>query len=66
MAASDAATGSALFTHYQTKNAFYDELFDSNGQPRSHYQALYQHLLNLPADELARRQNAADLSFYRL
>jgi uncharacterized circularly permuted ATP-grasp superfamily protein len=41
----------------------YDEMFDGDGTPRAHYQALYQTLLELPPEELRRRQQAADLSF---
>jgi len=50
------------FTHYGL-DAAYDEMFDAEGMPRPHYQALYQRLLELPAEELRRRQQAADLSF---
>lgn len=50
------------FTQYELDVA-YDELFYPTGQPRPHYQALYQRLLELPAEELQRRQHAADLSF---
>lgn len=50
------------FTHYQLDNA-YDELFEPSGEPRSQYQALYERLLQLPAEELQHRQQAADLSF---
>jgi uncharacterized circularly permuted ATP-grasp superfamily protein len=50
------------FTHYELDIA-YDELFYPTGQPRPHYHALYQRLLELPAEELQRRQQAADLSF---
>jgi len=38
-------------------------MFESPGQPRSHYQALFRTLLHLPAEELKRSQQAADLSF---
>ncbi len=50
------------FTHYEL-DAAYDEMFDAEGVPRPPYQALYQRLLELPAEELRRRQQAADLSF---
>ncbi|MCB0177943.1 MAG: circularly permuted type 2 ATP-grasp protein [Anaerolineae bacterium] len=50
------------FTQYQLDRA-YDELFEDDGSPRGQYQALYNRLLELPAEELHRRQQAADVSF---
>jgi uncharacterized circularly permuted ATP-grasp superfamily protein len=41
----------------------YDEMFETPGVPRSHYQALFRTLLDLPAEELKKIQQAADLSF---
>ena len=41
----------------------YDEMFDAGGSPRPQYGALYRRLLDLPAEELRYRQQAADLSF---
>lgn len=58
----DLASGSKIFNHYQLNQA-YDELFTNAGNPRPHYQALYNHLHRLPSDELERRQKAADVSF---
>lgn len=58
----DVASGSKIFSRYQL-GAAYDELFSREGAARPHYKALYQHLHKLPADELLRRQKAADLSF---
>ena len=52
----------APFLNYQFDEA-YDEMFDSPGVPRSHYQALFRTLLELPAEELRKSQQAADLSF---
>ena len=52
----------APFLNYQFDEA-YDEMFDSPGVPRSHYQALFRTLLELPAEELKKSQQAADLSF---
>jgi uncharacterized circularly permuted ATP-grasp superfamily protein len=52
----------APFLNYQFDGA-YDEMFESPGVPRSHYQALYRTLLGLPGDELRKSQQAADLSF---
>jgi uncharacterized circularly permuted ATP-grasp superfamily protein len=48
--------------NYQFDNA-YDEMFSSPGVPRPHYQALFRTLLELPAEELKKSQQAADLSF---
>ncbi|MCB0208790.1 MAG: circularly permuted type 2 ATP-grasp protein [Anaerolineae bacterium] len=50
------------FTQYQLDGA-YDELFEDSGSPRGQYQALYKRLLELPPEELQRRQQAADASF---
>jgi len=50
------------FAHYQLDGA-YDEMLGPDGLPRPPYLALYQRLLELPAEELKRRQQAADLSF---
>jgi uncharacterized circularly permuted ATP-grasp superfamily protein len=55
-------TLSSPFTHYALDTT-YDEMFDAEGAPRPQYQTLYQRLLELPAEELRRRQQAADLSF---
>ena len=38
-------------------------MFEKPGEPRSHYQALFRTLLHLPAEELKKSQQAADLSF---
>ena len=48
--------------NYQFDNA-YDEMFGSPGVPRAHYQALFRTLLELPAEDLRKSQQAADLSF---
>jgi uncharacterized circularly permuted ATP-grasp superfamily protein len=50
------------FLNYQFDNA-YDEMFESPGVPRSHYQTLFCSLLELPAEQLRKSQQAADLSF---
>ena len=50
------------FAHYQLGGA-YDEMFDSTGAPRPHYQAFYRRLLELPVEELRRREQAAERSF---
>jgi uncharacterized circularly permuted ATP-grasp superfamily protein len=41
----------------------YDEMFLSEGELHSHYELLFGHFSSLPADELQRRKQAADLSF---
>src|SRR5947209_12383196 len=53
---------SPMFSCYQLDGA-YDEMCPPDGTPRAHYQPLYQRLLGLPPDELARREQAAELSF---
>jgi len=50
---------SPLLAHYDAGLA-YDELLDRQRRPRPHYQALYDRLLSLPADELNRRKSAAE------
>jgi uncharacterized circularly permuted ATP-grasp superfamily protein len=50
------------FRGYQLSAAF-DEMFDSSGVYRPHYRALYERLLELPAEDLKGRQSSADLSF---
>jgi uncharacterized circularly permuted ATP-grasp superfamily protein len=50
------------FRNYQL-DAAYDEMFQSAGTPRSHYQTLFETLLDLPSEELRKVQQAADLSF---
>lgn len=41
----------------------YDEMFATPGELHSHYELLLDHFSSLPADELRRRKQAADLSF---
>jgi uncharacterized circularly permuted ATP-grasp superfamily protein len=43
--------------------ATYDEMFESPGVPREHYQALHKTLLGLRPEELRKSQQAADLTF---
>ncbi len=50
------------FSHYQLDLA-YDEMFDMQGSPRTHYQELYHRLLEMPAEILQQRQQAADSAF---
>ncbi len=50
------------FTGYPLDTA-YDEMFAEAGVPRSHYGPLFELLLSLPAEELRKRGQQADLSF---
>ncbi len=50
------------FAGYELDGAW-DEMFDGSGHPRAHYRELYGKLLAIPADELRRRKQAADLAF---
>ncbi len=52
----------APFQQYELDHA-HDEMVDSAGAIRPHYEHLYQSLLELPAEEMRRRQQVADLSF---
>ncbi len=58
----DTSPLSPLFRRYKLDHTF-DEMFDEHRCPRAHYRVLYQRLTELSADELHRRQHAADLSF---
>jgi uncharacterized circularly permuted ATP-grasp superfamily protein len=51
-----------LFGEYPLDSAF-DEMRARSGELRSHYRALAETLLHLPADELQRRKQSADLAF---
>lgn len=51
-----------LFYEYQLDNA-YDEMFNNAGSVRPHYQTFFEQLQQLPATELRRRQQAADIAF---
>ena len=53
---------SGLFEKYKMSGAF-DEMFTSAGELRSHYEHLAMALSELPASELRKRKQAADLSF---
>lgn len=52
----------ALFGEYPLDRAF-DEMRAGSGELRSHYRALAETLVHLPADELQRRKQSADLAF---
>ena len=48
--------------NYQLDHA-YDEMFAGPDRLHSHYEPLLENFLSLPADELRRRKNSADMSF---
>jgi len=50
------------FSHY-TLDAAFDEMLDADGRPRPHYQELYHRLLEMPAETLYQRQQAANTAF---
>ncbi|HUS05125.1 MAG TPA: circularly permuted type 2 ATP-grasp protein [Bryobacteraceae bacterium] len=50
------------FSNYVLNDA-YDEMFTGDSATRPHYEELYQRLLSVPAEELHRRKQEADLSF---
>jgi uncharacterized circularly permuted ATP-grasp superfamily protein len=43
--------------------AFFDEMFESPGEPRPHYRVLAEQLAKLSVEEFAARRNAVDASF---
>ena len=51
-----------LFTEYRLAGG-YDESFTPEGYSRIHYHPLFEHLFQLPPDELTRRQAIAEQSF---
>ena len=51
---------SGPFASYHLDSAF-DEMFDAERQPRKHYRALYELLLGLPAEQMRRKKQAADV-----
>ena len=57
--------GALAFSQYQTQG-FYDEMFDEAGRPRPECQPLYQRIRSISADDLIRRQRAADRSMVQL
>lgn len=50
------------FQNYKL-GASWDEMFQPNGEARPHYRLLLERLLEMPAEEMKRRKQAADLSF---
>ncbi len=54
--------GPSPFKTYDS-NSSYDEMFSAPGVVRPQYELIYDLLCDLPADELRRKKQAADLSF---
>jgi uncharacterized circularly permuted ATP-grasp superfamily protein len=50
------------FKNYDLDNA-YDEMFDAYGRTREHYQLIHDLLVDLPAEDMRRKKQAADLAF---
>ncbi len=59
------ATTDGRFADYDT-TGFYDEMFESNGQPRERGELLAARLQSLSHGELQRRQKAADLELLNM
>ncbi len=57
--------GRMSFSQYQS-DGFFDEMFDSEGQPRPDCRPLYDRIRSISADDLIRRQRAADRSMVQL
>lgn len=51
------------YASYRLDERFMDEMFAPDGTPRRAYFPLFRRLLELPKEELGRRQSAADLAF---
>ncbi len=62
LSGSGPASLSPFFSRYEL-GVFYDEMFDAGGQARPPYRHLLTRLLELPADDLRRRQREADTAF---
>jgi uncharacterized circularly permuted ATP-grasp superfamily protein len=62
MASPSRVSDGGPFSNYELDDAW-DEMFDCSGNPRPQYRELYNRLLSIPADELRRRKQAADLAF---
>ena len=50
------------FTNYQS-DGFYDELFETDGQPRESARLLVQKIESMPEGEVEKRQKAAERAF---
>ncbi len=56
-------SGERLFAGYETRPAFYDEMFAASGEPRPHCRELCEALDGMPRDEIAAMQAHAERSF---
>ena len=54
-----------LFAGYETRPAFYDEMFEATGLPRAHCRELCEALDGMPPAEIAAMQAHAERSFLR-
>ncbi len=52
-----------LFGHYEIDSHFFDETFESEGQPRSHYRMLIDEIQRMPREEVERLQDRVARSF---
>jgi uncharacterized circularly permuted ATP-grasp superfamily protein len=51
----------SLFDNYET-DGFYDEMFDANADPRTHYKKLFQRLSEMSLEDYRSRTQLADLT----
>ncbi|HEX8833941.1 MAG TPA: circularly permuted type 2 ATP-grasp protein [Abditibacteriaceae bacterium] len=51
-----------LFSQYR-EGGFYDEMFDAEGNPRAHYQGVFDQLAAMNGADFAARRKRADLTF---
>lgn len=52
------------FDEYPLDASSYDEMFEHDGTPRPHYRAIFDQLQRFTREQLERRQQAADLTFF--
>src|SRR5271155_4157095 len=62
MTATAQMTHSGLFAGYDP-GPFYDEMFSAPGEPRTHYEPLFQKLATMALHQFEERRKLADLSF---
>ena len=53
----------APFSNYSLHPTAFDDMFESDGQPRQHYKTLFEMLKTMSPEEIQRRQTYADQSF---
>ena len=59
----DADPAPSLFGHYELDAHFFDETFESEGQPRAHYQFLIDEMERMSQEEVERLQERVTRSF---